>query len=181
MPAPGNKSQYLIPANLAPDGICCIQVPVPDDVEWRAQFLGALWRLSLQTNYERDAAHSGKVVAARWREVWTEVNAMGCCNDNPANLQLQISAWQINNFQTALAWTQIWIEGTQTISVDYREIPDTYSTDAGDVGDEILQRQIALCIAAQGFLHEIMNYMESWLIANFDEAATVAGSLTVGS
>jgi len=101
MPSPGSKfSRYVIPNDLNPAGTCYVLVPVPDDVEYKAQFLGALWRLSLQTHYERDSNKSGKTVAAIWRSVWTQVNAVfgGTCVNfiidirvNPANsCELQV-------------------------------------------------------------------------------------------
>jgi len=84
MPTPQGKfSRYKIPDDLAPLGICNILVPVPNDTEYVAQFLGSLWRMSLQTHYERDSGHSGAIVAAIWREVWVSVqNALtGGCTD----------------------------------------------------------------------------------------------------
>ncbi len=175
MPTAGTQfSRYKIPANLDPAGICCITVPVPDDPEWIAQFNGAVYRMSIQSHYERDDAKSGKVVAARWREIWKEIQ-VACCSQDQSINNIQISAWMLQNFQMAFDWTQIWVTGTQTVSIDYYLIPDTYSTDAGDAGDEIFQREQALCLATQGWLNEVMNYMESWMISNFEEVALVAG------
>lgn len=102
---------------------------------------------------------------------------MACCAADQSQINIQISAQLVQNFQVAQAWTQIWILGVQTVSIDYYAIPATYSTDPGDAGDEVAQREMALCLAVQGWLHEVMNYMESWLIANFEEIALVASSV----
>lgn len=132
--------------------------------------MGAIWRMSLQTHYERDAAKSGKVVAAKWREIWKEVQAVTCCGKNESDRNIELSAKMVQNFVLALSWRQIWIDNSSTVSLAYYEIPDTYSTDAGDAGDEIAQREQALCLALQGWVHEVMNYMQSWMLANFEEA-----------
>lgn len=67
-----NKNKAGIPANLTPLGTRCIPVNVPDDVEYISLFLGALARLSKQSLYDRDAAHSAKVVASTWDAVYQE-------------------------------------------------------------------------------------------------------------
>lgn len=58
-------------------------MPVPNDTEYVAQFMGALWRMSLQTHYTRDSGHSGTIVAAIWRDVWETVqnNLAGGCTE----------------------------------------------------------------------------------------------------
>lgn len=106
---------------------------------------------------------------------------MGCCREAPAITNITISSYLVQNMQLALSWQQIWLDATSTVSVAYYAIPDTYSTDAGDAGDEIHQREQALCIAVQGWLNEVMNYMESWVIANYAEVGLVAGSSFTGA
>ncbi len=181
MPTAGTQfSRYKIPDELDPSGICCISVPVPNDREWIAQFNGAVYRMSIQSHYERDAAHSGTIVAARWREVWRAIQ-VGCCDQSSANINIQIQQQMVNNMQMAFTWTQVWITGTQTVSNDYYAIPDTYSTDAGDAGDDVFRREQALCLAVQGWIAEVTNYMQSWLIGNFDEISVVAGGVLTGA
>ena len=180
MPAPlSNFSRYPIPSDLDPDGICCITVPVPNDRQWIAQFMGALWRMSLQTHYERDPAKSGKVVAARWRQVWREVQTMACCGQSQSDVNIELNSKRVQNFALALTWKQIWLDATSTVSVAYYEIPTTYSTDPADAGDEVAQREQALCLAIQGWVNEVMNYMESWMISNFEEALAGLGGAGV--
>jgi hypothetical protein len=78
-----NKGKKKIPANLAPIGEVCVPVRVPADPEWIAMFLGAIHSLTLQIRYDRDADHNARVVAARWRDVYAQVensvfNTEGC-------------------------------------------------------------------------------------------------------
>lgn len=174
MPTAGsNFSRYIIPSDLDPDGICCISVPVPNDRQWIAQFLGAIYRMSVQSHYERDAAHSARIVAARWREIWIEVNRMTCCDQTAAEINIAISSKRVQNMLFALSWQQIWLDNSSTVSLAYYEIPDTYSTDAGDAGDDIDKRQDALCFAVQGWIHEVCNYMESFMLGNWEDALSV--------
>lgn len=138
---------------------------------------GALYRLSLQTNWERDEAHSAKIVAAKWREIWTEVNAMRCCGPDGSETNIQISNQMVINMQLAVTWRQIWLSASSTVSLAYYAIPATYSTDPGDVGPEINYREQALCLAVQGWINEVANYMESWLLSNFDEVIQAAAGI----
>ncbi len=174
--AGSNFSRYVIPDDLDPPGICCVCVPVPDDRQWRATFFGALKRLTLQTNWERDAAHNAQTVAAKWLEIFIEAENMGCGCANATTINIDLAAKRVQNIIQALAWKQIWLDNSSTVSLAYYEIPDTYSTDAADAGDEIAQREEALCLAVQGWVHEVMNYMETWMISNFEEALVGLGA-----
>lgn len=161
-PTAGSQlSRYVIPDELAPPGVCCVSVPVPDNPQWRALFLGALWRLTLQTHYERDTAKNGKVVAARWRQVYSEVrDSMGICTPSDTIIRSTINA----DFRLALN-VEFTANGLDGIAPDR---PDTFfDEDAGDTGAEVTQRTNALCNACIDFVNTIA-----------DDAANVA--LTAG-
>lgn len=142
-------SRYVIPDDLDPDGICCVTVPVPDNPQWRAQFLGALWRLTLQTHYERDANKSGKVVAARWRQVYSEVrDSMGICTPSDTIIRRTVTATL--RLSQLVEFTANGLDG---IAPDR---PDTFfDEDTGDTGDEVQQRTNALCNACIDFVNTI--------------------------
>jgi len=150
MPKPGsNFSRYVIPDDLDPESICCVSVPVPDDPQWRAMFLGALWRLSLQTHWERDDNQSAKIVAARWREIFHEVsNNMGTCTPSDAIIRRTINA----DFRLALN-VEFTANGLDGIAPDR---PDTFfDQDTGDAGDDVQRRSNALCNACIDFVNTI--------------------------
>lgn len=151
-----NFSRYKIPDNLDPSGICCVCVPVPDDREWIAQFMGAIWRMSLQTHYERDTAHNAITVAAKWREIWSEVNAMRCC-DGAADTfnQVAIDNVQIQIFLQTL--NQVWVDNAYNIDLAFPETPDLFDSDPGDAGPAIAQRNRALCLAVESWVDELLN------------------------
>jgi len=163
MPRPlSNFSRYVIPVNLNPTGICCITVPVPNDRQWIAQFYGAIWRMSLQTNYERDDAHSGQICAAKWREVWEDVVSGGCCNGGGSqnfNLYIKNITTQIY-IQTI---TQVWIDAALDVQVAFPGTPDDFDVDPGDVGAEIPDRNRALCMICQSYVDEMFNTGMSWI------------------
>ena len=162
MPKPGSQfSRYVIPDELDPEGICCVSVPVPDHPQWRAQFLGALYRLTLQTHYERDAAQSGKVMATRWRQVYSEVrDNMGTCTPSDTIMRRTINA----DFRLALV-VEFTANGLNGIAPDR---PDTFfDVDSGDAGDDVQRRSNALCNACIDFVNTIA-----------DDAASVA--MTIG-
>ncbi len=157
-------SRYKIPADLAPVGVCCVCVPVPDDVEYKAQFLGALWRMSLQTHYRRDAAHSGAVVAAIWRDVWTEVTAdMSCCGDTLAKNNENNYNLYINTKLVMLQLYQMYVAASLDVSVAFPDVPDDYDADPGDSPGEANQRDLALCIACKSWVDSTLNMGMSFL------------------
>ncbi|KKM24528.1 hypothetical protein LCGC14_1604200 [marine sediment metagenome] len=175
MPAPlSNFSRYKIPDDLTPSGICCICVPVPNDREYIAQFMGALWRMGIQSHYERDEAKSGKVVAKIWRDIWLELQTMGCGCTPGINRTENITIINSSVRSYALDIRQMWIDAVFDVDVAFFEVPDKFDTDPGDVGPEIDQREAALCLATTGFVDELFNRGMSIILANADEAA-VAG------
>lgn len=155
MPTPeSNKSRYVIPDDTSPSGIRCVTVPVPDDPQWIAQFLGAIWRLSLQTHYERDEAKSGTIVAARWRQVWNEVQ-MALCGCGAGGDIIRINT--VNNFRFNIQ-NVFNVSGLDGVAPDRPD--DKWDADTGDAGDEVQQRQNALCLAVLDYVHTIAE--DSW-------------------
>ncbi len=157
MPTAGSQfSRYKIPADLDPVGTCCISIAVPDDPEWQAQFFGAIYRMSIQSHYERDSAHSGTIVASRWREIWSEAQSMGCCTDT---IDSAIAQTQIN-IQTQIyldTLMQIYLAAGSDIDVAWPATPDDFDADPGDAGPEIAQRNRALCLTIASWVDELLN------------------------
>lgn len=158
-------------------GVCCITVPVPDSPEYIAQFMGAIWRMSLQTHYERDAAHSGKLVAAKWRAIWLELQTMGCCKDTVINnyIQIQIAHNTTKNILQQLYLT--YIAASLDVQVAFIGVPDLYDSDPGDSGPEIAQRELALCVATKSWVDQTCNMGMAWLEGALIDAIPVATGL----
>ncbi len=171
--AGSNFSRYVIPDDTNPSGICCICVPVPDDRQWLAQFYGAIWRLSLQTHYERDAAHSGKIVAAKWREIWMEIQDMSC-GCEPSITDISITT-QINMTTQLYLFElkQLYIAAGLDIDIAFPLTPDSFDTDPGDVGSEITDRDRALCIAVEAWVNETFNRALAYIQGQQEEIAAV--------
>src|SRR5690606_38105961 len=68
-----NRNRLKLPASVNPPGRRCIPVSVPDDPEYIALFLGAIYRLSQQIWYDRDPEHKAKQVAAVWHQVYLDL------------------------------------------------------------------------------------------------------------
>jgi hypothetical protein len=136
--------------------------------------MGAIWRMGIQSHYERDDAHSGAVVAAKWRAIWLEVQSgMGCCQDSA-----------INNYYTSLTYhssirlrlQQIYfayVAASLDISLVFPGIPDEYDADPGDAGDEIAQRNLALCLACESWVDEICNQGTSFIERTVQDAIPI--------
>lgn len=62
-------------------------LPLPDDLEYRALYLGAIYRLGNQSLYDRDPTHKAQQVAAIWREIYHDHSAIlfadDGCNEEP--------------------------------------------------------------------------------------------------
>jgi hypothetical protein len=57
------------PANLHPTIDYCVQLTLPNDREWIGAFYDALYQLTYWFAWQRDAAHTGKDIAAIWLTV----------------------------------------------------------------------------------------------------------------
>ncbi len=178
MPTAGsNKSRYVIPSDLAPDGIICVTIPVPDDPQWIAMLHGAIWRLSLQTHWERDPAHNAKTVAARWRQVWQEMQDMTCCGDTFIDKSTTLYMKQIAIRAQLLIWRQQWIDNSQDVQLAFFGTPDNFDTNAADAGAEIAQRDRALCLATESWIIEMLNQGSSFVEAAIPDVIAIATGL----
>lgn len=174
MPArSSNFSRYPIPSDLSPDGVCCVSIPVPDDPQWRAMLDGALWRLTLQTHWERDQAHSAKVVAARWREVWREVQNMSGCCGSAAQTYISITMKMVQNQMYLTTLYQMWVDAELDVQVAFYQVPDDFDADPGDAGAEVAQRDRALCLAVESFVDELMNQAITWIEQSVPGVASI--------
>lgn len=112
----GNKNKLALPTFPPPPGRVCIPVEVPDDPHWIALFTGAIYRLSQQIWYDRDAAHTAKDVAAVWQDIYLETmqSAWGCGGnvdirlkpDEPCIIQLTTDGgltW-VDKINLSLCW-----------------------------------------------------------------------------
>lgn len=63
---------YKIPENLEPEGVQCIRIYVPNDVEWRSLFWGTFSELARWFNYEKDGTEHGAQVARLWRTLYLQ-------------------------------------------------------------------------------------------------------------
>jgi len=66
----GQKSRYVLPAVVNPSTSTCYAVPVPDDPQHLAAFMGAIYGLSKPYEWQNDPAHTAIDVGAVWREIF---------------------------------------------------------------------------------------------------------------
>lgn len=87
------RSRYPLPDNTAPMGERCLQVTIPDDDQYQTLLLSAVDVLSFWMNYDRDAIHSGALVADVFKKVmasWTD------CAGNPVRLGVDVEFDDMN-------------------------------------------------------------------------------------
>ncbi len=118
--------------------------------------MGAIWRMSLQTHYTRDAAHNGKLVAAVWRQIWEDLQVSDCGCSPTSGLQDVINI-NIQNMILIQTWKQTWIDAGLDIDLAFPETPDLFDSDPDDDAGEALERTRALCLAVSSWVDELMN------------------------
>jgi hypothetical protein len=63
-------SQRALPEHKTPPGTRCISLTIPDDDEWEQQLYSEANRLAVWHFWRFDEAHSGTIVARRWRKAF---------------------------------------------------------------------------------------------------------------
>ena len=83
-----SKAGYLLPETIAPVGVKCVTLQIPDDPNHIRAFWGHLFQLARWWSWERDDSHAATDAAQVWSEVWANArNAYdennGDCSDIP--------------------------------------------------------------------------------------------------
>lgn len=131
--------------------------------------------MGIQSHYERDASHSGAVVAAKWRAIWVEVQSnMTCCQPGLAQNNTIIYNEYINTKIIMLQLYQMYVAASLDVSVAFPGVPDDYDADPGDAGAEIAQRDLALCVACKSWVDTMCNSGMSFLESAVSDVVPVA-------
>jgi len=77
---------YIIPVEPEPENDVCIRVYVPDDPLYIAAFWGCYEYLTAWLAWERDEAHTGKIVANRWKAAYQKAREQWLCGDGSCGL-----------------------------------------------------------------------------------------------
>lgn len=64
---------YRLPADLAPAGVDCVNLLIPDDPEYRELFMTAIWSLTRWYHYERTGTNAGAVVAGHFKTAYETI------------------------------------------------------------------------------------------------------------
>lgn len=92
MSAP-NANVRPTPSDLNPPDTVCLQIEIPNDRQWIAAFYDAVEQLSYWYAWDRDDAHTGREVAARWWRAFLTIRKCreaapkdGCCDGSEETL-----------------------------------------------------------------------------------------------
>lgn len=72
------RSRWALPAVIDPPDRLCAVVPVPNDREHIAAFMGALYDLAKAYAWQNDASHTAMQVAAVWLNIWENIRLGNC-------------------------------------------------------------------------------------------------------
>lgn len=79
-------SRYTLPLEIDPPTRVCFRVEVPNDIYHIGAFLGQIWALSWQQSWERDAAHTARLAAKVWLDIFNNLRP-GCdCPSLPVGI-----------------------------------------------------------------------------------------------
>ena len=72
------RTRWPVPTVVDPPDRLCTVVSVPNDREHIAAFMGALYNLAIWDNWKHDNAHTGKLAAAVWWDIWQNITVGAC-------------------------------------------------------------------------------------------------------
>jgi len=177
-----NQPGYLLPEVPQPDENICICVPVPKDWRHIQAFLGQIMQLGYWYSWERDSAHTGKLAAEVWREIYEcisdEVNCAmttgcGCGGDRqPTRTRInpETGAYEVS-YDDGATWEA-------DPGADPRESGLRWPPNPGDPGDE---KKCAAANSIIGFLEETQQGELAQLEASADIADMVAALIGVAA
>ena len=82
---------------------------------------------------------------------------MSCCCGSAAENVVNLTNINTQISTIIEGWNVIWIAAAFDITAVFPDTPDDYDADPGDAGDEIAQRNRALCLAVDSWITELMN------------------------
>ncbi len=112
---------FPIPSELTPDTFC-LQIQCPNNDDWKRVLLNVLSMPSYWFNWERDSAHSGKILSDYWTKIVDTIdwNTMSCCCDQPPAI------FRYNSdgvYQRSTDGGVTWVDAPQ---YDYRNTSTTF-------------------------------------------------------
>lgn len=72
--------RFRLPSNPTPANRRCITIELPDDVQHIQTVVGLLYSLALWSNWERDEAKTGTLIAQMYHDILDSVDWLGDCN-----------------------------------------------------------------------------------------------------
>lgn len=184
------RQLFPIPENVVPDGVKCIQLTIPDDMQHEAVFMGAVALLTKWNSWQKDGTTNARDAANAWKEaLLTGIEAcMSAVTDvrqneeTPCILEKQIDggAW-VEFADLQLCQPRIrkrggtiqWFDGTNWVDMpDDGDDPmdgtiDPQWTDppAGETGN---------CLAAENITALLQQQVTEWA------SALTAGAIALG-
>jgi len=138
MPSKSNKNKLSLPTYPPPVETVCIPVNVPNDDRWIALFLGAIYRLTQQVWYDRDEAHTAKLVAAVWGDIYLQtVKATWDCDGSMFDLRVSpTDDCLVEKTTDGVVWTEAFRLDTDCALTKIIRNPATgeYGWEVEDVG-----------------------------------------------
>ena len=75
-------AKWTLPDELHPARTICYQIEVPDNIYYRAAFMGALYNLTSARFWQDDLAHTALQVALVWQEIYDNIRRGNCGRDS---------------------------------------------------------------------------------------------------
>jgi len=99
--------QFVLPAVVDPPRVCTT-IQVPDDLQHIAAFLGAIRGLGSAYNWKNDSAHTAKLVAAVWRNVFDGIVVGNCSIGASGDMQFRQSGCKLQFSVDCVNWITLY-------------------------------------------------------------------------
>ncbi len=107
---------------------------------------------------------------------------MSDCGCSPLSGSQDLTIINTQNQIIIQTWYQLWVDALFDIDVAFPGTPDLFGSDPADVGDEVAQRDRALCLAVNSWVDELLNRGLSYAKeAGVAVAAAVSGGVALPS
>ncbi len=173
---------YKIPKEINPSGYVCFTVRVPDNEDYRAHFIGAIFNLTRWYSFERDELKQGKDVAQVWNGVFNDMmSRIGDCSVLD-EMKFRQTGCTLEMSTDGVSWSPIF-EITEACvatkvtnlvnSGGLRLSPPFAPSNSGSITPEMIQETISndldavwgACLEASEYVFEVLSAFLSMLEA----------------
>ncbi len=134
------RAKWVLPEVVDPPERVCYIVPVPNDRQHIANFLGAIANLAAATQWQDDAAHTAKDVALVWREIFDGLLQRSCALIGGDDVQFRQNGCKLEFSIDCVHWSTLY-DPTNCIAAGTTQPPGGGELEAGECREYVVTLQ----------------------------------------